>query len=260
MKRIALLIADFLGLFWRMFPGRLRTGLLTGLFVLDSRHGDPAKGLSRLLALRDRLDWVINERAMAYGRGEHPKHRLTNYHGFFVQHINDGERVLDVGCGYGAVARSIARAYPRCEVMGIDQDLPRLAQAKASDNPSNLQFVEGDATQALPSGPWNAVVLSNVLEHIVERVPFLTALHISTRASRYLIRVPLFERDWQMALRRELGVDFRSDVDHKIEHTLDEFRAEISAAGLVPLEIKTLWGEIWADCRPMGAKECNVSV
>jgi SAM-dependent methyltransferase len=251
-KRFALFIADVLGLIWRIFPGSLRTDLLTGLFVLDSRHGDPAKGLTQLLLVRDRLDWVINERAMAYGWGEHPKHRLTDYHSFFVQHINDGERVLDVGCGYGAVARSIARAYPRCEVTGMDQDKPRLAQARAADNPANLQFVEGDATKTVPSGPWNAVVLSNVLEHIRERVNFLRVLQTATQASRYLIRVPLFERDWQMALRRELGVDFRSDDDHKIEHTLAEFKAEISEAGLRAVELQTIWGEIWVDCRPIG--------
>lgn len=225
---------------------------MTGLMVLDSRHPDPAVGLRRLLVLRDRLDWVINERAMVYGRGEHPKHRLTNYHTFFVGRIRDGERVLDVGCGYGAVGRSLARAYPRCEVTGIDQDMPRLAQARASGNPANLLFVEGDVTQAVPSGPWDAVVLSNVLEHVEERALFLTALQTATRASRYLIRVPLFERDWQMALRRELGVDFRSDDDHKIEHTLAEFLAEMSEAGLKPIELQTMWGEIWADCRPVG--------
>ena len=189
---------------------------------------------------------------MAYGLGEHPKHRLTDYHKFFLRCINDGERVLDVGCGYGAVARSIARAYPRCDVVGMDQDTLRLAQARASSNPPNLQFVEGDTTKTVPAGRWDAVVLSNVLEHIEERVRLLLALQVATRASRYLIRVPLFERDWQMALRRELGVDFRSDDDHKIEHTLAEFQAEISEAGLRTVELQTMWGEIWADCRPVG--------
>lgn len=252
MKRLALSIAGVLGLIWRMFPGSVRTALLTCLFVLDSRHVDPAKGLSRLLVLRDRLDWVINERAMAYGRGEHPKHRLTDYHNFFIRRINNGERVLDVGCGYGAVARSIAQSFPNCEVMGMDLDKRRLAQALASENPANLQFVEGDATKAVPAGIWNAVVLSNVLEHIAERVQFLTLLQKEVRASRYLIRVPLFERDWQMALRRELGIDFRSDDDHKIEHTLAEFQAEISEAGLKIVHLQTMWGEIWADCRPIG--------
>ncbi len=248
MKRIGLTLANMLSLIWRLIPGRLRSGLLTTLFILDSRNRDPGIGLTRLLLLRDKIDWVINERAMAYGKGEHPKHRLTRYHHFFIQRIQDGDRVLDVGCGYGAVARSIACAHPYCEVVGIDHDEGRLRQALDSNNSPNLYFIKGDATKAVPVGPWNIVVLSNVLEHIVDRTAFLRSLQASTSSPRYLIRVPLFERDWQMALRRELGVDFRSDDDHKIEHTQSEFLAEISAAGLVPLEMQTLWGEIWADC------------
>ena len=249
MKRFGLILANVVSFVWRIMPGRLRLGLLTGLMVLDSRHRDPGKGLEHLLRLRDKLDWVINERAMAYGYGEHPKHRLTRYHDFFVRHLTNGQRVLDVGCGYGAVARTIACAYPNSEVVGIDQDRGRLAMARTSENPPNLNFVEGDATASVPPGPWDAVVLSNVLEHIVDRVGFLKALQGSTLARQYLIRVPLFGRKWQMPLRRELGVDFRSDPDHKIEHTYDEFLAEIAASGLTVHEVQTRWGEIWADCR-----------
>lgn len=252
MKQIGLKLAEFVSLLWRLIPGRIRDGFFTGMLVLESRHRDPSKGLTGLLKIRDRLDWVINERAMAYGRGEHPKHRLTRYHDFFVQHLANGQRVLDVGCGYGAVARTIACAYPASDVVGIDQDQGRLVMARASDNPGNLNFVEGDATAAVPTGPWDVVVLSNVLEHIDDRIGFLKALQGATSARRYLIRVPLFEREWQMALRRELGVDFRSDPDHKIEHTYGEFLAEIEASGLTAREVQTRWGEIWADCRREG--------
>jgi len=258
MKRLILSFARLLGYAWRLFPGRLRTGLITGLMVLDSRDRDPSAGLRRLFLLRDRLDWVTNERAMAYGQGEHPKHSLTNYHAFFIDRIRDGERVLDVGCGYGAVARSIAMACPHSEVVGIDMDEARLAQAFATRNPRNLHFIQGDATRRVPAGRWDLVVLSNVLEHIDDRIDFLKSFQATTAVSRYLIRVPLFERDWQMALRRELGVDFRSDDDHRIEHTLAEFRSEIGAAGLVIREMQTLWGEIWADCCPlMDMTECS---
>ncbi len=251
MKKTLLALAGILSRFWRIVPGNWREKWITGWMVLDSR-GDPAVGLRQLLRLRDRLDWVINERAMAFGGGEHPKHRLTDYHRFFIDRIQDGDRVIDVGCGYGAVARSIARAHPKCTVTGIDQYKPRLSQALAADNPDNLSFVEGDATRNLPQGPWDVVVLSNVLEHIVERVGFLQKLQLATGADRFLIRVPLFEREWQMALRRELGIDFRSDPDHKIEHELSAFIAEITQAGLVAAELQTLWGEIWADCRRAG--------
>lgn len=251
MKTVLLVLANALAFVWRLMPDRLRLGGITGLLVLESRHSEPAMGLRRLLLFRNRLDWIINERAMAYGGGEHPKHRLTRYHDFFIQRIRDGERVLDVGCGYGAVARSIARTRSGCRVVGLDYDKPRLAQAVASANPANLSFIEGDATSSVPKGPWDVVILSNVLEHIVDRVGFLRALQETTCAGRFLIRVPLFERDWQMALRRELGVDFRSDDDHKIEHTLEEFRSEMSQSNMQVVELITMWGEIWAECRPV---------
>lgn len=249
MKFVLLTFANAVGWIWRLIPGRLRTGLLTGLFVLDSRSPSPADGLRRLLIIKDKLEWVINERAMTYGGNEHPKHRLMRYHQFFVDRIADGERVLDVGCGYGAVARSIARERPRCVVTGMDMNEPRLAQARATENPPNLSFVVGDATSDVPAGGWDVIVLSNVLEHVADRVSFLQDLKSASQALRFLVRVPLFEREWQMPLRRELGLNYFSDDDHKIEHRLEEFHVELAAADLKAVETLTLWGEIWADCR-----------
>jgi SAM-dependent methyltransferase len=248
LKSLILALARVLGWVWCLVPGRVRTGFLTGLLVLDSRSPCPAEGLRRLLILKDKLEWVINERAMAYGSNEHPKHRLMRYHQFFVDRIGDGERVLDVGCGYGAVARSIALERPQCVVTGIDMNQARLAQARAAMNPSNLSFVEGDATREVPPGNWDVIVLSNVLEHVADRVSFLQGLQSASLTKRILVRVPLFERDWQIPLRQELRLNYFSDDDHKIEHRLEEFHAELAAANLHADEIITLWGEIWADC------------
>ncbi len=253
MKQAALAIAAVLGRLWGLLPARLRDAFFTGMFVLESRSGDPSQGMRRLFALSDRLHMVLNERAVAQGQGEHPKHRLMRYHDFFVDRIPAGARVLDVGCGYGAVARSIARRVPGVTVLGVDLDKPRLAQAMAADNPPNLRFLEADATRNLPPGPWDVVVLSNILEHIEHRPAFLRALLAVAKPSRILIRVPLFEREWEIPMRRELGVNYFSDNTHYIEHSLDEFARETQAAGLIAVERLTLWGEIWADCRPMTA-------
>jgi SAM-dependent methyltransferase len=222
------------------------------MFVLESRGDDTAQGLARLFVLQDALEHVVNERAMVHGKGEHPKHRLTNYHDYFIERIADGESVLDVGCGYGAVARSIARVRPNSKVVGADYDIVRLSQALASDNPANLSFTETDATKSVPPGPWDVVVLSNVLEHIVDRVGFLTALMATTQAKRFLIRVPHFERDWKLAMRRSVGANYYSDPDHKIEPTQEEFRHETARAGLVVDELITPWGEIWSTLHPKG--------
>jgi SAM-dependent methyltransferase len=250
MKAMGLKIANLLSLLWRLLPERLRHLLLKGLFVLESRGADAGAGMKRLFAVQDDLDHVINERAMIYGNGEHPKHRLMRYHDFFIENIADGEKVIDIGCGYGAVARSIARARPGSIVMGVDYDDMKLAQARKSDNPGNLSFTNADATKSVPQGPWDVVVLSNVLEHITDRHAFLTALVDKTQAKRFLIRVPLFERDWRLPMRREVGANYYSDPDHKIEPMRDEFRKETAAAGLVLDDLTTPWGEIWAKLHP----------
>lgn len=250
MKSFLLKLADVVAAIWGLLPARLRRAMAFGLFVLEGRAGGAQAGLRNLFAIEDALDLAINERATAIGRGEHPKHRLTRYHDFFVERIADGARVLDVGCGYGAVARTIARARPLATVLGVELDEGRLTAAKAADNPPNLSFARADATVSLPAGPWNVVVLSNVLEHIENRVGFLKALVATARPSAILIRVPLFERDWKMAMRREVGAGWMSDPEHFIEHTQAEFAAEMSAAGLSVVERVTLWGEIWARCVP----------
>ncbi len=220
------------------------------MLTVESRIGAPQESLKRLFSLLDGLDVLISERAMAYGEGEHPKHRLTRYHDFFVERIAPGSRVLDVGCGYGAVARSIARAVEGATVIGMDADARVIAQARAADNPPNLEFALGDALVDLPPGRWDTVVLSNVLEHIDQRVVFLRRL-VETAAPRaILIRVPLFERHWHMPMRRELGVGYFSDPGHHVEHTLAEFDHEMREAGLAVVERRTLWGEIWAACKP----------
>ena len=252
MKRLALALVALLSWPCRLVPQALRRRLLFGLMLIDSRIGGPDAALRRLFAVSDDLELLINERAMAHGGGEHPKHNLTGYHDFFVERIPADATVLDIGCGYGAVARSIAKRIPGARVTGMDMNPDRIAEAEAADNPNNLRFLVGDALTGMPPGGWHTVVLSNVLEHIDERVEFLRRLTVSASPSQILIRVPLFERHWQIPMRRSLGVGYFSDPTHYIEHSLEEFATEIAAAGLEITERLTLWGEIWAVCRARG--------
>lgn len=243
-------MAVVLSLPLRLLPASARRGLITGLLLTDSRIGSPDNALRRLFRLQDDVERLINERAMAYGEGEHPKHRLTRYHDFFVERIPDASRVLDIGCGYGAVARSIANRVTGVVVTGIDMDEPRLSQARQADNPDNLNFVLGDALVDLPPQKWDVVVLSNVLEHIEKRVPFLQSIRDTIKPDILLLRVPLYERNWQIPMRDELQVPYFSDSTHFIEHKLLEFQEEIRSGGYDVTDQQTLWGEIWAECRP----------
>ena len=216
--------------------------------ALLRRAVPPALLLRGLCALDNVLYRAISVASVWYGDGLHAKHRLTRYHDFFVERVARGERVLDVGCGNGALAADLA-GRSGAVVTGVDQDPAAIRAARSRHRAAGLTFREGDA-RALPAGPFDVVVLSNVLEHLDERVTFLQETLARSGARRLLVRVPSFERDWRVPLKRELGVDFRLDPTHRVEYTLEEFEAEIAAAGLTVEERQVRWGEIWAACRP----------
>ena len=75
--------------------------------------------------------------------------------------LNQGERVLDVGCGSGQLARQAAeRVGATGEVVGIDLSAPmvELAVARSEDLPQ-LRFTVADVqTDELPGTGWDAIV------------------------------------------------------------------------------------------------------
>lgn len=247
MKIIILYVADIISIVWRIIPRIIRVNFFFFLLILESR-GDKKKGLKQLFFIKDRLDLVLNERALAYGNGIHPKHELTKYHDFFIDNIQNGENVLDIGCGYGAVAKSVASKKNKSKIIGLDYDQIKLDQACKGNIYKNLEFKNYDATKNIPKGKWDIIILSNVLEHISKRKLFLKKIVSNSKCKKVLIRVPAFERSWEVPMRERLSISFFSDNDHKIEHTLEGFLKEIKSVGLIPDKVHTIWGEIWSVC------------
>lgn len=249
MKKIILSFIKILSYAWRIVPAGLRRKIFFFMFVLESRCSTPDNALRQLFLIYDKLDDVINERAGAYGKGNHPKHDLTKYHQFFIDRIEPKDKVLDIGCFHGSVAAKVAQNRPDATVIGVEIEADRVEEAKKRHQFPNLQFVQADATKNLPAGKWNVIILSNVLEHIEHRVDFLKKIIAQANPDKILIRLPWFERYWHLPMRKQLGIYYFSDTTHFIEPTLAEFHAEAEAAGLAVVEEITPWGEIWAMCK-----------
>lgn len=221
------------------------------LFVLKALHALPPDKVLRVLFLIDQwLYYFQGELAVAYGGGIHPKHRHMRYHDFFVARTSPNERVLDIGCGIGAVAYDVAQKA-NADVLAIDLDPEKIAQAQQRYPHARIEYVVGDVLQAIPNRSFDVVILSNVLEHLPERAAFLRKVQQVASPSRFLIRVPLFERDWRVPLKQELGVEWRLDPTHETEYTLESFADEMAAAKLRINYQEVRWGEIWAEMMPI---------
>lgn len=79
--------------------------------------------------------------------------------------IDGKKRILEIGCGPGALTQSLARWYPNAEIVGTDRDTAfiEFAGQKAPD----IKFMEADA-MALPfeDNSFDVVISNTVQEHI----------------------------------------------------------------------------------------------
>lgn len=83
--------------------------------------------------------------------------------------IEEGHRVLDVGCGTGTFAVMVKRIYPNAEVVGMDPDLKALARAKRKSNAADLsvEWNQGLAQEMpYPDGSFDRVFSSYMFHHL----------------------------------------------------------------------------------------------
>ncbi len=179
--------------------------------------------------------------AVKENNGIHPKHQILNYHQFFIDNIGPDDKVLDIGCGNGACAFDLAKKARK--VVGIDISKKNIEAARKKFNSKNLEYILGDATSYDFNGKFDAIVLSNVLEHIDKRVEFLEK--IKNLAPKILIRVPLITRDWLSTYKKEKGLSYKLDPTHFIEYTEENLGEEINKAGIKIENLYIKFGEAY---------------
>jgi ubiquinone/menaquinone biosynthesis C-methylase UbiE len=110
--------------------------------------------------------------------------------------LPNGARVLEVGCGTGAIARVLADDPRIREVLGVDPSGPLLARARElSTGRRNLRFEEGDGRALpLPDAAFDAVVLHTVLSHVPQPERVLAEAHRALRTEGW---VAVFDGDYR---------------------------------------------------------------
>lgn len=200
------------------------------------------KLIARFVAKLDRYTYkIFTILAIETNNGIHPKHEILNYHQFFIDNVGSDDVVLDLGCGRGENAYDIAGTAKK--VIGIDLKEPWIQYAKDHYKHDNLEFVLGDVTTYSFDEQIDKIVLSNVLEHIEDRVGFLRNLRKISNV--ILVRVPMISRDWLSVWKKQQGLEYRLDLSHYIEYTLPDLRREFQESGWQLKDYSVQFGEFW---------------
>ena len=111
-----------------------------------------------------------------YLHGYSPEHRAflasrtaAREAAFFVPHLKPGMRLLDCGCGMGALTASLAGVVAPGEVTGIDWEPSQVEAARAwaaERGVTNVRFETGSIYELpFPDQSFDAVFANTVLEH-----------------------------------------------------------------------------------------------
>ncbi|MDP9181579.1 MAG: class I SAM-dependent methyltransferase [Actinomycetota bacterium] len=123
--------------------------------------------------------------------------------------VAPGERVLDVGCGNGQVARDLAKSG--AHAIGIDLSRPMLHRARelAADLPG-AEFVEGDAqVHAFPDSSFDVIVSRFGAMFFADRRAAFANLARSTRPGGRLALLAwqeLAKNEWLQEIRGALAL------------------------------------------------------
>ncbi len=206
------------------------------------------KSVLKLHSLTYKLSGIF---ASILNNGIHPKHKIMRYKEWFVDNIKDNWVVLDVGCNTGMMPEVVSAKASY--VYGIEIEEKHIKEAKKKRQKENIEFICADATiydystcQAI-----DVVTLSNILEHIEYRVEFLQKLIKQVKwnnKKRFLIRVPVIDREWIAVYKKELGLEYRLDRTHFTEYTFEELEDELKKAAIYIKDYHVKFGEIYAVC------------
>lgn len=206
-----------------------------------------------LLSLHSRLYRLISLFSVIANDGVHPKHKYLKYYDWFCSHIGDDDVILDIGCNTCDLL--YAMSFKCKKAYGIEISKRHVDAALARQLPSKVKVIHADATKFnyRSLDYINCVTLSNVLEHIESREEFLEmlvlGLSVDENPIRFLIRVPLIEREWLAHYKFDLGLDWKLDSTHFIEYTEDSISRELIASGLEILSYKTRYGEAYIEAQ-----------
>lgn len=197
-------------------PGRLRTATWKAFQALRSLFVYPSGGV---LGLDYDRYWETKTFAASTGLSSWGADRARIIGGI----VRRGERVIDVGCGSGALLTALTQSHD-IEAIGVDTSFLAVAEAQRR----GVEAVQASVTDGLPEalGRTDWVIMCEVLEHLPE--PEVLLLEAVRRAEQGVIVTVPNTGYLRHRMRLLLGRFPLQWVSHPGEHlrfwTLTDFR------------------------------------
>lgn len=94
--------------------------------------------------------------------------------------IADGQRILDLGCGWGALALSMARNFPASEIVAVSNSRPQgayIERIRDNEQLPNLTVLTRDINTFTPDRPFDRIVSVEMFEHVRNHRELLRRVH-----------------------------------------------------------------------------------
>lgn len=159
---------------------------------------------------------------------------------------NGNERVLDVGCGHGALTRHMAKKIPEGTILGIDLSEKMIAYASSVNQKApNVIFLTGDATNLPFYNQFDLVVSSFTLHWVLEQEKAYQSLYRCLVPGGKLLVVEAAMRDNYVGPLTEKLVTtakwapyFKEYKNQRVYLTEAEARDLLEKVGFTPLSIR----------------------
>lgn len=200
----------------------------------DASPGDRREPLRRWFGVQRAAEREINRLCNEHYGGRHPKHFLWRGHNqFLVDNVRDGDHVLDVGCGSSAYPQWLAQRA--ATVTCVDVRAERIEEARRRNRLPNVRFERLDVAREVPRGRFDVAICSHVIEHLDDPVGVLERL--ARGIPRLVVKVPLEDAHWTKLVKRDLGLFWMDDPDHRREYTPELLEDQLVKAGWRPTQL-----------------------
>lgn len=163
-------------------------------------------------------------------------------------------RILDLGAGTGLLSARLRESFPAAELTLLDGAPRMLDQARAALGEAGVDYVVGDLADALPEGPWDAIVSALAIHHLgdSEKRALMSRVHAALRpggvfanAEQVTAAAPRFAAlyaAWHEAAARAAGSDDAewTGAVQRMAHdrcaTVEDQLSWLSAAGFAEVD------------------------